>query len=1165
MDERTRTKLVRKRCVKPFDKRKADADDYIERVRSMVEPQRAEWRRKCECLVRFASRAARVRDARRHEAEAIHADNFANLAARRAEHEKTDDTKEAAFATACEDIAIAADEAALDAGVDVATQRLDDIELNYRDFNAAMGEIVRSNPTRQSEAHEEYQRRLCLVMRLVPNAPPRPEPEPEPEGAEVAEGEEPMTAPDAPGDEEEPPSSIEPRLEKDGVEDEDTEDTDDTDDTDPSVWRESDAWKVEDEAEEGREWITTSSGAKFAVWDSVYESVFAKPPEPEPEPEAEGAEGAEGADGAEGEEPMTEPDANETETKDEAADDDSDADDEREPILDENGEPVLDEEGNPTFHPPPTPPPPKPIPHVRADLDVTEEDVSPVLTATRTALLEDAERHLELVQARAEAFVAGEIEDLRDELEDSLRSHRPRAGHLEEENARTRKAALLDQRRRFDRYLRSIASTARYNEERMAKAIDDANASIDSRCAKITAMKDSLGTCASTKGLDIRGREEMREVERVRKHCVDLAAELRSQAERNKTATEESNAKFIAETLKTREDGGEYSPEVCEEYKARLARVNQAAVATKESHDATFTAMEERAAALADETHAAYEEAVPHHRKDLELIETVDKCMAEAKSQLKALLAKSDEEAAALAKEIDLVKAIGDGERYVAPVDHFGKFRAPKDEGAAVDTLRSLDRLRRMLLARCKFVGILAESTDIKLPEVSFNLEDVEPELPDEEILAKEEEAKAAAEAVKAASGGKYLKGWHAKDEQYPTVVSQMDELVERCKERVREAAEPFYADKDVDAITRPDAIPAKAEDLSATKDAIVVELREEAARHAEEGAATLRLQVLTLQDLVSNQVETAMEYLLEEGRRHVAEAMHAEAAKHAGDAKRLVGDRNRHRDLMRPQLALPSRKTERDSLVESETTRGKEAFEKLETEASAVTDAIADAASAFERKLTKMSIAVAQLCSDLVTPGDLVEDGPGADAPKVLTRKNLKQLRRMRHEAADGGTKAAERRDAEGGRPFKERRWLPVPVEDLTPGACGYEPLEVPPLRWPGDPPPTPPAPPAEPGEGEAEAEAEAEGAPEEGAEGAEGAEEEEDDTPKEGEVWGLDVMSVQVAVNARDRAFDELRCSVKDHLASHTRSMRRRLQDEVLHKERWDQLVERTESAHS
>jgi len=56
-----------------------------------------------------------------------------------------------------------------------------------------------------------------------------------------------------------------------------------------------------------------------------------------------------------------------------------------------------------------------------------------------------------------------------------------------------------------------------------------------------------------------------------------------------------------------------------------------------------------------------------------------------------------------------------------------------------------------------------------------------------------------------------------------------------------------------------------------------------------------------------------------------------------------------------------------------------------------------------------------------------------------------------------------------------------------------------------------------------------------------------------------------VQVAVNARDRAFDSLRLTVADHLASHERSMKRRLQDEVLHKERWDQLVTRTESAHS
>ena len=796
-----------------------------------------------------------------------------------------------------------------------------------------------------------------------------------------------------------------------------------------------------------------------------------------------------------------------------------------------------------------------------------------MLVAARDALLDDAERHLELVLDRAERLVAGEIEDLRDELEDTLRSHRPRAGRLEETNARSRASTLATQRRRFDAHLARVAQGARRAENRMATAIASADEEIDAQCAKITALKESLVHVASTKGLDIRGREELRELERVKARCAQTVAALRAQAERNKAATEEANALYVTETLKTREEGGEYSPEVREEFVAKLARVDAAAAATKEERDATFAAMEERATQLAAEVHAAYEEAAPHHRKDLELIEAVDRCMADAKSRLKALLANADEEAARLAREIELVKAIGDRAGYVAPKDHFGKFRTPRDEGVAVDTLRSLDRLRRVLLSRCKFVGILAPDTKIEpLAEVSFNLEDVEEAPPDEEILAKEAEEAAAAEAVKAASGGKYLKGWHTKAEEYPTVVSQMDELVEQCRERVKEAAEPYYADKEADKITRPEKIPAKLDDLAATKDAVVAEMRADAARHAEEAAATLRVQVMTLQDLVSNQVEAAAEYLLEESRRRVAEAMHAEAAKHSGDAKRLAGDRHRHRDLMRPQLALPSRVAERNALVDAETARGKEALEKLEAEASAVAGAIAASAGEFARRLTRMSIALATLCSDLVTPADLAPDGPGADAPKVLTRKNLKQLRRMRHEAADGGEKGkAKRRDAaNGGRPHKERRWLPVNADELSPEACGYARLEIPPMRWPGDPPPSPPPPPAEPEEGEGEGEQ----APEQATDGAdadadaaaaEEEEEEEDDTPREGEVWGLDVMSVQVAVNARDRAFDALRSSVADHLASHERSMRRRLQDEVLHKERWDQLVTRTESAHS
>ena len=115
------------------------------------------------------------------------------------------------------------------------------------------------------------------------------------------------------------------------------------------------------------------------------------------------------------------------------------------------------------------------------------------------------------------------------------------------------------------------------------------------------------------------------------------------------------------------------------------------------------------------------------------------------------------------------------------------------------------------------------------------------------------------------------------------------------------------------------------------------------------------------------------------------------------------------------------------------------------------------------------------------------------------------------------------------------------------------------------GDPPAIPPSPAVGTEEGEgsegrapepatdgADADADAAAAEEE--------EEEEDDTPREGEVWGLGLSS---------RAGCGVRCSTEPSLAGRAsritrgapeRSMRPRLQDEVLHKERWDQLVTRT-----
>ena len=114
------------------------------------------------------------------------------------------------------------------------------------------------------------------------------------------------------------------------------------------------------------------------------------------------------------------------------------------------------------------------------------------------------EAHRESAAARALAYAEDEREALRDELDDVLRRHRPRAPHLEEEDRRARSLELLNQERTFDRYLRAAARTARHEDERFVKAVEDAEASVAARAANISSLEASLADVASAKGLEIR-------------------------------------------------------------------------------------------------------------------------------------------------------------------------------------------------------------------------------------------------------------------------------------------------------------------------------------------------------------------------------------------------------------------------------------------------------------------------------------------------------------------------------------------------------------------------------------------------------------------------------------------------------------------------------------
>lgn len=490
----------------------------------------------------------------------------------------------------------------------------------------------------------------------------------------------------------------------------------------------------------------------------------------------------------------------------------------------------------------------EPLPYL-AEMTVTEETIMPLLVAAQNTLLDDMEEHFESVRDRAVDFMTHEVEDLTDELDENLRRHRPRAGRLEEENRRGRALQLIEQHRRFDRFLRGAARSTRHADERFVKATADAAGELKAQVARIAAMESGLGAIQGTKSLEIRVREAAKELKRVQREVHDVAARLCAVVEENHAAVVSANERFIRETFKTPEEGGAYAQECVDAYTAQLARVDGAAGRSRESHLAAVATMEAGAEAAASTAHDSFGAATPHHMTDLALIEALDRGMSGARQKLRNLTAKSANAAAALAEEIDTLRRLAAAPDLASvPTGGAGGADAgASTRGLCADVLHCLDRLRTKLHARCKFIGALDASSVITLEPVEIILEEVagDGEI-DEEAQRTTRDAAAAAAAVAACSGGGAAATATAAagEEGRETMLARMEALIVDCREKVAGAAESYYAEKDVGNITRPGKIPPTLAELAAANDAIVTELQQGAEKHIREAAAELRLQV---------------------------------------------------------------------------------------------------------------------------------------------------------------------------------------------------------------------------------------------------------------------------------------------------------------------------------
>ena len=326
--------------------------------------------------------------------------------------------------------------------------------------------------------------------------------------------------------------------------------------------------------------------------------------------------------------------------------------------------------------------------------------------------------------------------------------------------------------------------------------------------------------------------------------------------------------------------------------------------------------------------------------------------------------------------------------------------------GTCSETLKCLARLREKLLQRCEFVGVLADGVEIEHPPAEIDL-DPPPPPPRQPEGDDDEDAGEAAPALEEPEAGDAdAEDADAEDAaiafDQKTLALRMEAVAAKFRADVAAAADAYFADKDVERITRPERIPATTAGFVEHHEPFIVELEEVTAAHVETHARELRVQVISLGDDVAAAIELAMEDLLKDGKRRVRRAMKSKAAEFSTIAKNLVELRKDHDHRLRPSLAAASRSAELEELCVEEKDRGKRAIANMSGEWAAVARAVSAEAVAFGERANRATRFAATLLSGLVTPLDLPAEGAGADAAVGLRRKNLKELRRMRLEGDD-------------------------------------------------------------------------------------------------------------------------------------------------------------------
>ena len=977
------TRLLEEECLSVELERESCAEKLIGDTAAFLRFQAKTWRDTCLLLGEFL-RGVMARTEHHYERiTTLNEGAEEALKSCRATFDEEDRSLEESLDKERANLRQGSSEKVLDEQVAIALSRLDDIEEGYRKFHADMVATVQQQPLDMRRENDTYHCDLAelIGVRAQVERPPAKKPAVAEEGESGGEeGEE-----TGEGDREDDGGDI-ARVSSPNPAEGGTHEGEEGGDGE-------EAGTAAQDGEEGTESmgsLETPHGGVYVLVKDLYEHTMAPVLRSKP------------ASADKLEEPATASDDNENEEEAEATEGgaaDADPDEEhgsgsedavqaREGAVEEIPEPPRRLDGKTLCV---------------LVLEVSREEVESVLHSTQVAMLSNLEEIVEDTSKSTQDWAIDLEESLTDELDENLRSHRPRAGRIEEEDREHRSVELASQKRRFDRHMRALAQHVKTSIEDLATAQESTAKELEKQVERLIHAEELLGSAGSVKALEIRKRETNKMHSFILQKVEASSQKLREKAMKAKERLEEMNEKFIG-GLKTFEDGGLYNVAAVEAAKVRVQSSVQQAHADLESQESSTEDTEEQARQKVEAAMQSFNAIIPAHIQDLEVLEAIDAALNHASSALRIEVGRSTEAGSRITERL---QALEDA-----------VFSENKTNSTCQSLLDLIDELRCLILPRTMYLGCLVSK---------MTLEPIDTALKDKEKL----DEGATAEKSK----GKSTKDKDAKPESEH--LNQVTEkIVEECRSRLTKVCEDYYSAKDNGReITRPDRILVTVKDMKAKNEAILVKLHDQAEQHLKSAVTDVKSQVLRLSRALEKAAFVALNTLVQEIVSKIQSDCLELSEPFDKAFDEAVMAKKRNSKLLRPGLQNPHMAAALQELCEKEQKRAQDAISSNKEHMKNILRAVQTLSSFVHGRLEDAVNILLKLVDGCVLPKDIPVITPEEAELIGFKPKSILKLK-----AIENGLKEeAVRHDVEG-RPFKRREATGLDLSALTLKGLGLD-----------------------------------------------------------------------------------------------------------------------------